>query len=59
MTDWKALAAVRCPDIPADAVARIVPSLAALESAFRPLAKQLKPEDESAVIFANVQERGE
>ncbi len=59
MTDWKALAAARCPDLPADAVAQIVPSLEALEAAFLPLTKQLKPGDESAVIFANVQERGE
>ena len=37
MTDWKSLAAARCPDIPGDAVARMVPSLEALEAAFRPL----------------------
>jgi len=59
MTDWKTLAAARCPDIPAEAVSRMVPSLEALEAAFRPLAKQLKAEDESAIIFANVEERAE
>jgi hypothetical protein len=59
MTDWKALAAARCPDIPADAVVRIVPALEALEAAFRPLAAKLTAEDESAVIFANVREPGE
>jgi len=59
MTDWKTLAAARCPDIPADAVARMVPSLETLEASFRPLALQLTPQDESAVIFANVKERGE
>jgi hypothetical protein len=59
MTDWKALAAARCPDIPADTIAKIAPALEALESAFRPLAARLTPEDESAIIFANVTERGE
>lgn len=59
MTDWKAFAAIRCPDIPSDAVARIAPSLDALESAFRPLAASLTPNDESAVTFSNIQERGE
>ena len=57
MTDWKALAAARCPDMPADAVDRIVSSLTVLETAFRPLAGQLTAEDESAVTFANVCER--
>ena len=32
MTDWKSLAAARCPDIPGDAVARMVPSLEGLEA---------------------------
>ncbi len=59
MTDWKALAAARCPDIPDEAVARIVPGFEVLEASFRALTKQLTPEDESAVIFANVRERGE
>jgi hypothetical protein len=59
MTDWKALAAARCPDIPADSVARIVPGLEILEASFHALTKQLTPEDESAVTFANVQERSE
>ena len=58
MTDWKQLAAARCPDIPPEQVARIIPSLEALKADFRPLAKQLTPEMESAVIFANVAERG-
>jgi hypothetical protein len=52
MTDWKTLAAARCPDIPADAVARMVPALEALGASFRPLALQLTPEDEY------VEERG-
>jgi hypothetical protein len=59
MTDWKALAAARCPDIPAEAVAGMVPALEAMEAAFRPLAGQLRPEDESALTFTNVKERSE
>jgi hypothetical protein len=59
MTDWKTLAAARCPDIPAEAVARLVPSLETLETAFRPLTEKLTPQDESAIIFENVQERAE
>lgn len=59
MTDWKALAAARCPDMPPDAVARIVPGFEVLEASFRALAQQLTAEDEPAVIFANVRERGE
>ena len=51
MTDWKALAAARCPDLSADAVARAIPGLEALEAAFRPLAAQLTVEDEPAVTF--------
>ncbi len=54
MTDWKALAAARCPDIPSDAVERIVPSLEKLEAAFRPLAAQLTEDVEAAVVFTNV-----
>ena len=57
MTDWKSLAAARCPDIPADSVARIVPSLEALEATFRPLAATLRPEEEPAITFANPEER--
>jgi hypothetical protein len=59
MTDWKTLAAARCPDLPPDAVAAMLPSLEALEAAFRPLAKKLTPQDEPATIFANVRERSE
>jgi hypothetical protein len=54
MTDWKALAAARCPDIPPDAVACLVPALEALETSFRPLAEQLTSDDESAVVFSDV-----
>jgi len=51
MTDWKALAAARCPDIPPDEAARIAPSLEALENAFRRLSEQLTPDIEPAVTF--------
>ena len=54
MTDWKALAAARCPDIPPAAVSAAVPSLQALEAAFRPLAISLTPDVEPAVTFTNV-----
>lgn len=57
MTDWKTLAAARCPDLTADAIARIVPALESLETAFRPLAETLTADDESAVIFANIRDR--
>ena len=53
MTDWKALAAARCPDIPADAAERIVGTMEALEEVFRPLVKSLKPEEEPATVFVN------
>jgi hypothetical protein len=59
MTDWKTLAAARCPDMPADAIARVVPALESLETTFRPLAETLTADDESAIIFANIRERGE
>jgi hypothetical protein len=59
MTDWKTLAALRCPDIPPDAVVRVAPSLDALEKAFRPLAATLTPADESAVTLSNLRERAE
>jgi hypothetical protein len=57
MTDWKTLAAARCPDLSAEAVQRIVPALEKLEASLRPLVELLTPEAESAVTFANVEER--
>lgn len=51
MTDWKTLAAARCPEIPADAVARLVPAMEALETTLHPLTLQLTAEDESAITF--------
>ena len=51
MTDWKALAAARCPDIPEENVARLVPNCEALEAALRPLAGQLTGDNDSATVF--------
>ncbi len=51
MTDWKLLADARCPDIPADAVARAVPALEALEAIFHTLANHLTADDVPAVVF--------
>jgi hypothetical protein len=39
--DWKAIAAARKLDIPADAIERITPSMNALEAAFRPLVAKI------------------
>jgi hypothetical protein len=52
MTDWKTLAAARCPDIPADAVPDMTPALDSLEAAFRPLEVRLTADDESALGFS-------
>jgi hypothetical protein len=52
MTNWKSLAAARCPDIPEEAVAGIVPSLEGLESAFRPLVETLTADVDPALTFA-------
>jgi hypothetical protein len=58
MTDWKTLAAARCPDIPAETRANMVPALGSLEAVFRPMAARLTADDESALRFA-VSEQGE
>jgi hypothetical protein len=52
MTDWTALARAKGLDIPADAVERIAPSLAALEEAFRPLMAQLEFVTEPAITLS-------
>lgn len=51
MTDWKALAAARRPDVPPDAVDRIAPALNALDADFRPLVSLLTPEILPATEF--------
>lgn len=43
MTDWKKIAAALDPPIPGADVDRIVPTLEALEAAFRPLQKAIPP----------------
>jgi hypothetical protein len=41
MTDWKAIAEARGLDIPPEQIAKIAPTLDALEEAFQPLLAQL------------------
>lgn len=48
--DWKSIAAAVAPDIPADAVARIAPSLEALEQTFRPLLDRIPVDGEPAYV---------
>lgn len=51
MTDFKALARARGLDIPEAELDRIVPTLEALEAAFRPLAADLPPSLEPATCI--------
>lgn len=59
MTDWKALAAARGLDIPAEAVTNIAPALSALEDSFRPLLARLSPEIEPAITLSEPAVLGE
>lgn len=49
--DWKTLARALALDIPETDVERIAPALDSLESSFRPLAEEVPPLAEPAVIF--------
>jgi hypothetical protein len=49
--DWKAAAQAFAPDIPADAIERIAPSLDKLEAAFGPLATKIPLETEPASVL--------
>ena len=49
--DWKAIAQARGIEIPATDLALIEPRLNGLEEAFRPLARQLRPDQEPAPSF--------
>ena len=49
--DWKAIAKARGLDIPAADLELIAPRLDALEQAFRPLVRQLTPDQEPAAGF--------
>jgi hypothetical protein len=49
--DWKAIAAARKLDIPADAIERITPSMNALEAAFRPLVAKIPFDVEPAYVL--------
>jgi hypothetical protein len=51
MTDWKALARARSLDIPDADLDRIVSPLDKLEQSFRPLAANIPPDVEPAVMF--------
>jgi hypothetical protein len=50
--DWNALAAASGAGIPADQIDRTVKPLIALDEAFRPLAAQLRFDDEPATILS-------
>jgi hypothetical protein len=51
MKDWTAIAKANGFDIPPTELARVASILETLEQAFRPLAKQLAPEMEPAMVF--------
>ncbi len=48
--DWKSIAAAVAPDIPADSLERIVPSLDGLEAAFRPLLERIPFDGEPSYV---------
>jgi hypothetical protein len=50
-TDWQELAKARQMDIPKEQIDVLTPTLAALESAFRPLVAALPGETPSTTIF--------
>lgn len=55
--DWKAAAAALAPDIPAEQIERIAPSLDGLEAAFRPLTAKLEAEIEPAYVLLLAREK--
>ncbi len=48
--DWKLVAAALAPDIPAESVERLLPTLNALEAAVRPLLAKIPAEGEPAYV---------
>ena len=52
MKDWKAIAKARALEIPDGEMDRVAGALTAMEEAFRPLAMELRPEDEPATAFS-------
>lgn len=52
MTDWKAVAQFRIPDLPPGDVLDVSKALEAMESAFQPLLKDLTDTVEPAVVLA-------
>ena len=59
MTKWRKVAEAYDLRIPEPDLERIAPSLDALESAFRPLTKQIPDDVEPAVTFHVTPERGQ
>jgi len=57
--DWKAAAAAFAPEIPADQIEKISPSLDALEAAFRPQVARLPLETEPAYVLLIAREKEE
>jgi hypothetical protein len=55
--DWKSIAAATTPGIPAEQLAKITPSLEALDSAFQPLLAKLTLEAEPAYILLVAREK--
>lgn len=59
MKNWKKLAEANDLRIPDSDIEAIAPSLDALESAFRPLTKNIPDDVEPAVTFTLIPEAGE
>ena len=55
--DWKAAATAFAPEIPADQLEKITPSLDALEAAFRPQMERLPVETEPAYVLLLAREK--
>ena len=45
MTDWRARAAAADPPVPEEMLDQVIPTLEALESAFRPLVEELRDDE--------------
>jgi hypothetical protein len=56
--DWKEIARASGLRIPLAQLDAVAPTLAALEAAFRPLARKIPPESEPATVFQPAPEDG-
>ena len=56
MRDWKAIAAATNLGIPEDKLDALVPTLATIEKAFRPLAREIPVETDPAFVFSPVRD---